>query len=319
MNKKGNDSQNTSTILMIRPVAFKYNTETAINNYYQTPPNKVKNDFIQENALIEFNSCVETLKDVGIDVIVVEDTLDPPTPDSIFPNNWISFHSDGRIVLYPMFANNRRLERRMDILDLLRNKNFQINEILDYSKFEKEEVFLEGTGSMILDRVTKKVYCALSPRADLTLLNKFCNDLGYTPISFIAYQWSENKRLPIYHTNVLMAIGESFAIVCTSSIDDLEEKNKVISELKSDGKVIIDITEEQVNNFAGNALQVKNLRGDKFLILSTTAKEILSEEQIKSIEKSSKILSVNVDTIQKYGGGSIRCMMAEIFLPMNRV
>jgi len=309
-----NNSQITETILMIKPIAFNYNVETAVNNYYQTAPDKVNNDFIQKKALVEFNSCVKTLKDVGIDVIVVEDTLDPPTPDSIFPNNWISFHEDGRIVLYPMFAKNRRLERRMDILDILGDKNFEINEVLDYSKFEEEEIFLEGTGSMILDRIAKKVYCALSPRANLTLLNKFCNDLGYTPISFTAYQWSKDRRLPIYHTNVLMAIGESFAILCTSSIDDLKEKNKVISELKSDGKIIIDITEKQVNNFAGNALQIKNSKGEKFLLLSNTAKAILSEDQIKSIEETSNILSVDVDTIQRYGGGSIRCMMAEVFL-----
>jgi len=310
-----NTSQITDTILMIKPVAFNYNAETAVNNYYQTVPNGVNNGSIQEKALVEFNNCVNILKNVGVDVVVVEDTLDPVTPDSIFPNNWISFHDDGRIVLYPMFAKNRRMERRMDILDILRDKNFEIGDILDYSKFEETRIFLEGTGSMILDRVAKKVYCALSPRADLTLLNKFCSDLGYTAIPFTAYQWSENKRLAIYHTNVLMAIGESFAILCTSSIDDLEEKNKVILELESDGKVIIDITEEQVNNFAGNALQLKNSGGDKFLLLSTTAKAILSKNQIKSIEKTSKILSVDVDTIQKYGGGSIRCMMAEVFLP----
>ncbi len=268
--------------------------------------------------MAKFNNCVNILKNVGVDVVVVENTLDPATPDSIFPNNWISFHGDGRIALYPMFAKNRRLERRMDILDTLRDKNFEINDILDYSKSEEKGGFLEGTGSMILDRTAKKVYCALSPRADLTLLNKFSSDLGYTAVPFRAYQWSENKRLAIYHTNVLMAIGESFAILCTSSIDDLEEKNKVISELESDGKVIIDITEEQVNNFVGNALQVKNSAGDKFLLLSTTAKAILSEDQNKTIEKTSKILSVDVDTIQKYGGGSVRCMMEEVFLPKTK-
>jgi len=311
-------SQITDTILMIKPVKFHYNSQTAVNNYYQTLPWGINNSSIQEKALIEFNNFVDILDDIGIEVLVVEDTIDPPTPDSIFPNNWISFHSDGRIALYPMFAKNRRLERRMDILDRLRNKNFKINDIMDYSKFEEKDIFLEGTGSMILDRVAKKVYCALSPRADLTLLNKFCSDFEYTPISFNAYQWSNKKRLPIYHTNVLMAIGEDFTILCSSSIDNIEEKNKVVSELRSDGKTIIDITEKQVEHFAGNALQVKNYRGDKYLILSKTANDILSEDQIQSIEKTSKILSVDIDTIQKYGGGSVRCMMAEIFLPRSK-
>ena len=311
-------SQITDTILMIRPVKFHYNPETAVNNYYQTPPRGVTNTSIQEKALTEFNTFVNLLKDAGIEVLVVEDTLNPPTPDSIFPNNWISFHSDGKVTLYPMFARNRRLERRMDILDRLRDKNFKINDIIDYSVFEEKDIFLEGTGSMILDRAAKKIYCALSPRADLSLLNKFCSDFGYTPIPFRAYQWSDNKRLPIYHTNVLMAIGEELTIVCSDSIDDLKEKNKVISELKSDRKIIIDITEKQVECFAGNALQVKNSKGDRYLILSKTAKDILSEDQIRSIEKTSKILSVDIDTIQKYGGGSVRCMMAEIFLPKSK-
>lgn len=311
-------SQITDTILMIRPVKFHYNPETAVNNYYQTPPRGVNNTSIQEKALTEFNNFVNLLKDADIEVLVVEDTLNPPTPDSIFPNNWISFHSDGKVALYPMFAKNRRLERRMDILDRLRDKNFKINDIIDYSVFEEKDVFLEGTGSMILDRAAKKVYCTLSPRADLTLLNKFCSDFGYIPIPFRAYQWSDNKRLPIYHTNVLMAIGEEFAILCSDSIDDLDEKNKILSELRSDGKIIIDITEKQVEHFAGNALQVKNPKGDRYLILSKTAKDILSEDQIRSIEKTSKILGVDIDTIQKYGGGSVRCMMAEIFLPRSK-
>ncbi|UUV19559.1 arginine deiminase-related protein [Fusobacteria bacterium ZRK30] len=311
-------SQITDTILMIKPVRFHYNPETAVNNYYQTPPCGINNTSIQEKALIEFDNFVNTLEHKGIEVLVVEDTLYPPTPDSIFPNNWISFHHDGRIALYPMFAKNRRLERRMDILDILRDKKFKIYDIIDYSKFEEKGIFLEGTGSMILDRPAKKVYCALSPRADLNLLNKFCSDFDYIPILFHAYQWSNKERLPIYHTNVLMAIGEEFAILCSSSIDDISEKNKVISELSSHGKTIIDITEKQVEKFAGNALQVKNSRGDKYLILSKTAKEILSEDQIRSIERTSKILSVDIDTIQKYGGGSVRCMMAEIFLSRSK-
>lgn len=308
-------SQITNTILMIKPVKFNYNPETAVNNYYQTPPCGINNTSIQEMALAEFNNFVSDLKNIEIEVLVVEDTLYPPTPDSIFPNNWISFHNDGRVALYPMFAKNRRLERRIDILDRLRDKHFKINDIMDYSKFEDKDIFLEGTGSMILDRASKKVYCCLSPRADLTLLNKFCSDFGYTAVPFTAYQWSNKKRLSIYHTNVLMAVGEKFAILCSDSIDNLEEKNKVISELKSDGKTIIDITEEQVEHFAGNALQVKNAKGERYLILSKTARDTLSPDQIKIIEKTSKILSADIDTIQRYGGGSVRCMIAEIFLP----
>ncbi len=313
---KGKNLQVTNTILMIRPVQFDYNPETAINNYYQTPSDRDNNNSIQEKALLEFDNFVQKLRDINVHIIVVEDTIFPPTPDSIFPNNWVSFHSDGKVGLYPMFAKNRRLERRTDILDTLKNMGFTINKINDYSKDgEDSNIFLEGTGSMVLDRNNKKAYCALSPRGDIKLLKKFCKDFGYTPLPFKAYQWAKEQRLSIYHTNVMLAIGENFAIICTSSIDDPEERETILSSLRDDNKEIIDISEEQVECFCGNALQIKNRDEERFLVLSKTAYGALTNEQIKVIEKSSKIIIGDVPTIQKYGGGSVRCMMAEVFLP----
>lgn len=305
----------TDTVLMIKPIGFSYNTETAVNNYYQKPPLESDAAYIQEKALKEFENFVSTLKDKGINVIAVEDTSEPATPDSVFPNNWISFHEDGSVAIYPMFAENRRRERREDILTILEDRGFQINKLIDYSKYEYMESFLEGTGSMNLDRSNKKVYCALSPRSDYLLLEKFCGDFDYTPVVFTAYQWIEDKRLPICHIDTFMALGERFAIICSEAIDDIEEREKVLSYLKTDGKTIIDITEEQAEKFAGNALQLKSNSEKRYLILSKTAKDSLTQKQIDTIEESSEILSVDIETIQNYGGGGVRCMMAEIFLP----
>ncbi len=307
--------QTTNTILMIRPVNFRMNEETAINNYYQEQIDGVLPESINAKAQKEFDVYVQKLRDVGVHVIVVNDNADADTPDSIFPNNWVSFHQNGNIGLYPMFAENRRLERREDILDTLENEGFVIRNVIDYTSAEDESVFLEGTGSVILDRVNRKAYCALSPRADEDLFIEFCEDFEYTPVVFIANQTVNGARKPIYHTNVMMCIAENFAVICLSCIDDKKARKNVIKHLKADDKTIIDITEAQVAEFAGNMLQVKGKNNERFLIMSKAAFDCLTTHQIETIEKHCKILSSSLKTIETCGGGSARCMMAEVFLP----
>ncbi len=299
---------------MIRPVNFRMNEQTAVNNFYQKELLNLSAEEIQKKALKEFDNFVEKLESVGIHVIVIEDTKTPDTPDSIFPNNWISFHQDGTVALYPMFAENRRLERREDILDILEEKGFEIKNIVDYTSAEDENIFLEGTGSMLLDRVNKKAYCALSPRADEELFIEFCEDFEYTPVLFHAYQTVDNKRELIYHTNVMMALTEKYAIICLESIDDKKESKNMIQHIKESGKEIIAITEKQVNNFAGNMLQVLGKNDKRYTVLSEAAYRSLDQIQIDKIEKESTILYSNLDTIEICGGGSARCMMGEVFL-----
>lgn len=307
--------QVTNTILMIRPVSFRMNEQTAVNNYYQQVLDTLTPESIQFKALQEFDNYVEKLRSFGVNVIVVNDTKDTDTPDSIFPNNWISFHESGDVGLYPMFAENRRLERREDILDTLEEEGFAIENVIDYSSAEDEEVFLEGTGSLLLDRVNDKAYCALSPRADEDLFIEFCEDFEYTPVPFIAYQTVNEERLPIYHTNVVMCLAETFAVICLECIDDKKERKNVAKNLKEDGKEVIAISEQQMTNFAGNMLQVLGANNERFLVMSTSAFNSLTKQQINTIEKHCTIISSSLDTIEACGGGSARCMMAEVFLP----
>ncbi|MCF7561117.1 arginine deiminase-related protein [Sabulilitoribacter multivorans] len=306
--------QTTNTILMVRPVHFRMNEQTAINNYFQEDID-IKNQEINSLAQQEFDMFVEKLRSVGVQVIVVDDKKETDTPDSIFPNNWVSFHQNGNVGLYPMFAENRRLERREDILETLEAHGFIIKNIIDYTSAEEENIFLEGTGSLLLDRVNHKAYCALSPRADEDLFIEFCEDFEYTPIIFTANQTVDGVRKPIYHTNVMMCLGETFAVICLTSIDDKKERKNVISHLKEDGKEIIDITETQMNNFAGNMLQLRGANDVRYLIMSQAAYDSLTSKQISTLEKHSKILSSSLSTIETCGGGSARCMMAEVFLP----
>lgn len=306
--------QTTNTILMIRPINFRMNEQTAVNNFYQEKLD-LKNSEINAKAQEEFDVYVEKLRSFDINVIVISDTAEFDTPDAIFPNNWISFHQDGTVGIYPMFAENRRLERRDAILEELENQGFLIENVLDYTAAEKENIFLEATGSMILDRVHKKAYCALSPRADEELFIEFCEDFEYTPVVFNANQTVENKREAIYHTNVMMCVAETFAVVCLSSIDDKKERKNLLKHLKEDGKKVIDITEEQVKSFAGNMLQVRNNSNELFLIMSHTAFTSLSQSQKAQINNHCKIISSSLNTIETCGGGSARCMMAEVFLP----
>ena len=314
-NKYQHMKQTTNSILMIRPVAFRMNEQTAVNNYYQKVLDGLLPATVNAKAQQEFDVFVEKLRSVGVDVTVVDDKENSDTPDSIFPNNWISFHENGDVALYPMFAENRRLERREDILDTLEEKGFIIDNIMDYTSAEEDGFFLEGTGSLLLDRENGKAYCALSPRADEELFIEFCEDFEFTPVIFEAFHTVNNERKLIYHTNVMMCIGETFAVICADCIDDKKERKMVLESLKGDEKEIILITEEQVNNFAGNMLEVKGADDRRYLVMSTSAHQSLTKKQIAQLEEHVTILSSSLDTIEACGGGSARCMMAEIFLP----
>lgn len=308
-------NQTTNSILMIRPVAFRMNEQTAVNNYYQKVLDDLLPATVNAKAQAEFDAYVEKLRAAGVNVVVVKDTLNPDTPDSIFPNNWISFHESGDVALYPMFAENRRLERREDVLDILEENGFKINDIMDYTSAEEDNIFLEGTGSIILDRANEKAYCALSPRADEELFIEFCEDFEYTPVIFEAFQTVNGERKHIYHTNVMMCIAETFAVICADCIDDKKERKMVLENLKESGKEVILITEDQVNNFAGNMLQVRGANDERFLVMSNAAYQSLTKDQVVKIEKHCKILHASLDIIEACGGGSARCMMAEVFLP----
>ncbi|MCJ7466801.1 MAG: arginine deiminase-related protein [Maribacter sp.] len=306
--------QITNTILMIRPVNFRMNEQTAVNNYFQRDID-LGDTAINARAQAEFDDFVTLLTSKGVTVLVVEDTKDPSTPDSIFPNNWISFHANGTVGMYPMFAENRRDERREDILDMLEKKGFLIDSVMDYTAAEEDGIFLEGTGSILLDRMNEKAYCALSERANEELLIEFCEDFEYSPVIFKAYQTVDGKRMPIYHTNVMMCLGEAFSVICLDSIDDKKERKNVIDHLKRDGKEIINITENQMHHFAGNMLQVLGGENKRYLVMSSAAFHSLTEEQIKRLEVHSEIVHSSLETIETCGGGSARCMMAEVFLP----
>jgi hypothetical protein len=298
--------QTTDTVLMIEPVAFGYNEQTAVNNYFQVQ----QEGNVQEKALREFNSFVEKLRSKGITVITIKDTISPKTPDSIFPNNWVSFHRDGKVVLYPMFAENRRLERRQDILELIKSQ-FKVEEIIDLSASERDNHFLEGTGSMIFDHDNKIAYGSVSLRLDEDLFRKFCAEFGFRPVVFHSYQTAGEERLPIYHTNVMMCVADKFVVICLDCIDDELEREKVIETIKNSGK---EISEEQMHNFAGNMLQVHNNLGEKFLVMSQSAYRSLKPEQVAAIEKYCEIIYSDLETIETNGGGSARCMLAEVFL-----
>ena len=308
--------QVTNNILMIKPISFRYNEQTAQNNYYQRVLNNLSEDLVQARALEEFNNFVNILKNVRVNVIVIEDTNEFDTPDSIFPNNWVSFHADGKVGIYPMYAKNRRHERRKDILEfLVKNYGFDIKLIKDFSESERNEKYLEGTGSMVLDRENKICYTAISIRTNEELVKEFCNVFGYRLVSFTANQNMEGDRVPIYHTNVMMCIADKFVVICLDSIDDSIEREKVIQSINNTGKEIIEITEEQKYRFAGNMLQVM---GNKcYLVMSESAFNSLTVKQKRAIQKYNEIIYSSLDTIEACGGGSARCMMAEVFLPNN--
>jgi hypothetical protein len=299
--------QTTNHILMIRPVDFKFNEQTAGNNKFQQASEQ---DNVQEQALTEFDGFVSLLRRNDVDVTVINDTLDPETPDSIFPNNWISFHENGEIFLYPMFSENRRKERRKDILDQL-GKSFKVSKITDLSVYENQELYLEGTGSMVLDRLHKTAYACISLRTDKQLLLDWCEKAGYTPVTFKA---DDKEGFPIYHTNVMMCIGDRFAVICLETIQNPHEREMVMQHLIRTGLEIIEISIDQMAHFAGNMLQIANKNGTKLLVMSEQAYLALNATQIFLLEKYSKLIYAPLYTIEKNGGGSARCMLAEIHL-----
>lgn len=306
--------QTTSTILMVRPANFGFNPETASNNFYQKKDERNPSE-INKLAQVEFDQFIGLLLGKGVNVLVVEDTDEPKKTDAIFPNNWFSTHNDGKLVLYPMFSSNRRLERRKDLIELLMKKGFRISEIVDLTFFEKDGQFLEGTGSLILDRINKIAYACRSLRTHAFPLNYFGRIMGYEIVDFEASQSVDNIVSPIYHTNVMMHVGSEIAVVCLDSIPLASEKLKVQEYLEKTGKKMIPISPKQKFNFAGNMLEVKNNDGAKFTVMSEAAFQSLGEVQINSIKRFTEIIVPKIPTIEKIGGGSARCMMAEIFLP----
>ncbi|KAA3641282.1 MAG: amidinotransferase [Bacteroidetes bacterium] len=304
-------NQITNNILMVRPANFGFNAETAQNNAFQTNDGSLTPEQISKTAKDEFDNLVKNLRDAGVNVIVIEDTDEPVKSDAVFPNNWISFHADGRIITYPMFSPIRRQERRDDVIESLKEQ-FDIKDRIQMETAEAQDIFLEGTGSMIFDRPNKIVYACISVRTNPSLLEEFCRLTGYKQVAFGSF---DQNGLEIYHTNVMMAVGEDFAVICLDSITDIKERNHVTETLESTGKEIIDISLDQMNAFAGNMLQVKNGQGDTFLVMSETAFNSLTESQINRIKKYTQIIHSPIPVIETYGGGSVRCMMAEVFLP----
>lgn len=302
----------TNSIVMVRPIAFKYNAETAVNNIYQNNDDTDVN-IVQEQALEEFDNMVKALRDKGVNVNVLQDNLDPPTPDSIFPNNWFSTHEGGTLVIYPMFAENRQ-EEIFKFKDEVMNISFENSKdsefftVIDYHRNRDKNQILEGTGSMVIDRKNKVAYCALSARADEELFVKFCQDTGHEPVFFQAKQDGE----VIYHTNILMGIGQKNTLICLDSIEEAK-RDLVIKKLEEGGNNIIDLSFEQIKAGAGNTLELVDKDGKNFIVMSLNAYNSLTDDQIKEIEKSTEILAVDINTIEYYGGGSARCMMAEIF------
>ena len=311
--KRINMGQATNSILMIRPINFGYNEETALDNHYQIKDSIIKNS--NESAQNEFDNMVKNLKQNGISVHVFQDDENDYTPDSIFPNNWISFHENGDVGLYPMYAKNRRLERKPEVLEFLENEGFVVSNIVDYSSAESENKFLEGTGSMILDRENRIAYCSISNRSDEDLFIEFCEDFEFSPVLFNSYQSVGDKRLSIYHTNVMMCVAADYVIICLDSIDDKKQRKNVSDFINQSGKKLIEISESQVESFAGNMLELINDNGESILVMSQSAKDSLNENQKNIITKYSRILSCDINTIEVCGGGSARCMIAEIFLP----
>lgn len=303
--------QSTAHILMIQPVNFSFNAETAVNNAFQVEGNA---DNAQQKALVEFENFVCTLRLHNIDVTVVKDTTFPDTPDSIFPNNWISFHGH-TICLYPMYANNRRLERKPELIEMLKH-TYNIERVIDLTHYEEKNKFLEGTGSMVLDRDNRIAYACLSPRTDIDVLDDFCRQMKYLPVVFTA---ADENNTPVYHTNVMMCVADRYVVVCLESIRNKKQVDDLKSAISMTGKEIIAIKFSQVKHFAGNMLQVQNTKGEQLLVMSSQAYHSLTKAQIKKIEKFNPVIHVPLTTIETNGGGSARCMMAEIFTDRNHI
>ena len=309
------ESQLASTVLMIRPVRFQSNPLTAESNRFQQHPG-APNDELQAIAQREFDTLARVLRDADIAVVVIDDTLEPHTPDSIFPNNWISFHADGRVVLYPMEALNRRTERRHDIVEKLQaEQGFQVSELIDLTAHEAMNHYLEGTGSMVLDRTNRVAYACLSTRTHLDPLGDFAQRLDYEVVAFDAV---DRDGVPIYHTNVLMNIGEKVTVICDAAIPEKNQRDAVLARLKETGREIIRLSFDQLEAFAGNMLELRNTRGERVTAMSTTAYKSLDDQQRTTLSKNGRVIHSAIDTIEASSGGSVRCMLAAIHLPENR-
>ena len=296
--------------MLIRPRNFSSNEETLASNDFQYGFNESSNlSQIRENVDSEFTNMVKLLSHYEIDHIVFDDIKDLGSPDAIFPNNWITFHEDGTVVLYPMMSSKRRNERRLDIVESLSNQGFLVSNTIDMSYLENKAEYLEGTGSLILDRVSKKAYACISSRTTSEALSVFAKNMNYQVIEF-----RSTTDIPIYHTNVMMSLGEDTALVCFDAIEETEISFQLEMQLKDSGRTLIYVTIDQMNNFLGNALEVRNRKDEKYLLMSDTARKSLTEEQERMIEDRLNLLSFPIPTIEKYGGGSVRCMLAEIFL-----
>jgi len=306
--------QTTYNLIMVRPKHFNFNKETAENNHFQKEEKNITEIEIRDKAIKEFNSFSKLLIKKGIKVKIFNDRDDIITTDSVFPNNWISFHENGDVFLYPMYSKNRRKERRSDIIKELINMGYYVKSTIDLTYFEKENKFLEGTGSMVLDRENKICYAAVSERTNNDLLIEFCSRTEFELVSFKSYQSVGNERKEIYHTNVIMCVADKYAIICLESVDNKKEKEKIIEKLKDTNKRIIKISEDQCSKFAGNMLQVENVKNEKFLIMSESAYNSLDNKQIATINEFNEIIYSDLKTIEKLGGGSARCMIAENFL-----
>ena len=304
--------QNANTLVMVRPLHFGYNPETHSSNIFQNTNELVSSRDIEKKALEEFDSYANTLKNVGINVVVFEDQHTKKLPDAVFPNNWFSTHHDGKVITYPMLSPVRRQERREDIIDILSHQlKYQITEKLDYTNYEEHNQFLEGTGSIIFDHVTRKAYANISQRTHKELFEQLCATLKYQPISYYS---CNAKGEEIYHTNVILAVGEHFAVVCSAMIPNGEERNALLHSLQQDKKFVLDVTEEQIYNFCGNILQVENMYGMKYIAMSTRAYNSFTEEQRHILKMNGEIVHSDLTTIENYGGGGARCMIAEVFL-----
>ena len=308
-------NQSTSSVFMVRPHSFRKNEETATNNHYQRDIAQASPEEIIERAQEQFDGLVAQLRAAGIEVVVFDEAEPHETPDALFPNNWISTHADGTVALYPMFAPNRRTERREDVPLVLEHQfGFDVRRIIDFTEFESHNKFLEGTGSIVLDRINRKAYAALSDRTDARALEHFCDQLDFEPVAFQAFQTVDNQRLPIYHTNVMMSIGSGYAVVCLDCIDSDDERKQVVDAIAQDGLELIAITEEQVNQFAGNMLELTGDEGP-VLVMSASAYQSLVPGQIEKLQQYTTLLHAPLPTIETCGGGSARCMIAEIHLP----
>ena len=308
--------QSTSTLLMVKPHGFDYNTETAEDNHFQTGGTGLSSAEITCQAIDEFEAFVKEISAKGIEVIVFDDLITKETPDAVFPNNWFSTHKDGTVYLYPMFAPNRRKERRQEVLDLLNQEyGFSIDRIMDWSKHEHIGLFLEGTGSMILDRPNKIIYAALSERTSEGLLKQYSREIGYELVAFRSYHNAKQKEVLIYHTNVMLCVAQEYAVICLECIKDLTERKAVMDSLNKTNKTIVELSIDQIDHFAGNMLEAKNKANESFLIMSSRAYKAMNQSQITQIQRYSQIIHAPLSTIENYGGGSARCMLAEIFLP----